>query len=114
MIRNWLIYILTVAALLVFTVMYGRQSGFLLFLLALILPILYAGITWFYSRNIDVVFESEPDLQDKKMSWKLQFQSITPFLEGRRGRLVYRIRPDRGNCARSRCAIFISKKRIQW
>ena len=37
MIRNWLIYILTVAALLVFTVMYGRQSGFLLFLLALVL-----------------------------------------------------------------------------
>ena len=110
MIRNWLIYILTVAALLVFTVMYGRQSGFLLFLLALILPILYAGITWFYSRNIDVVFESEPDLQDKKMSWKLQFQSITPFLEGRRGRLVYQIQTRQGKLCEEQVRNFYLKK----
>ena len=45
MIRSWILYILTVGAVFVFTILYGKQSGFLLCLLTVLLPLIYAALT---------------------------------------------------------------------
>ena len=43
MIRSWILYILTVGVVFVFTILYGKQSGFLLCLLTVLLPLIYAS-----------------------------------------------------------------------
>ena len=45
MIRSWILYILTVGVVFVFTILYGKQSGFLLCLLTVLLPLIYAALT---------------------------------------------------------------------
>ncbi len=66
MIRNWMIYLAVVVATGVFSIMYIKQSGFILFLIALIVPVLYSGIAMFVGREKVFGAFVRGDLQMKK------------------------------------------------
>lgn len=51
MIKNWLIYIITVAGLAIFAIMYIKQSGFIVFMMALLVPVIYSVIVYFIGKK---------------------------------------------------------------
>lgn len=51
MIKNWMIYIVTVVSLAVFAIMYIKQSGFIVFMMALLVPVMYSVIVYFAGKR---------------------------------------------------------------
>nr|MBP3599072.1 DUF58 domain-containing protein [Eubacterium sp.] len=51
MVRNWLIYMATLIALVIFSVMYIKESGVVVLFMVAIVPLLYSFVTWLAMRK---------------------------------------------------------------
>ncbi len=114
MIRSWILYVLTAGVVLVFTVLYGKQSGFLLYLLAVILPVIYAVFTDILSARIGIEVFSESTTCQKgdKMSWYLKFRDGSPLIQGNRICIQYKICTAQGKlCDRKKQLVFLENEK---
>lgn len=115
MIRNWLLYVLIGASLFGFMIMYGKQSGFLLLLLGVLWPLVYALITYQYSKKVTVEWDSEdrPFLEKKKpVTWGLQFSQMSSMMEGNRVRFRYVIRTGQGKiCEKKKICLPLQRQK---
>lgn len=59
-IRNWILYIMTVVSLAVFSILYIKQSGFMILVMAVVVPPLYSALVFVLMRKrVTVTFGQE-------------------------------------------------------
>lgn len=65
--RNWIVYLIAVISLAVFSVLYIKHSGFVVFMMALLVPVLYSLVCYFVDRrSVKVRFEQQVLSASKK------------------------------------------------
>lgn len=113
MIRNWILYVLATGVVLIFTILYGKQSGFLLYLLSVIFPVVYAFLTDIFGSRMKVEMVSDSTMCQKgdKKIWHLRFEGGRVLLQGNRICIRYTIRTAQGKiCTRKKQFVFWEKE----
>ena len=113
MIRSWILYVLATGVVLVFTILYGKQSGFLLYLLSVIFPVIYAVLTHVFGSRMKVEMVSDNTVCQKgdKKIWHLHFQGGRLLLQGNRACIWYKICTAQGKlCDRKKQVVFLEKE----
>lgn len=58
--KNWLIYVITIISLAVFSVLYLKHSGFVVLTMAVVVPLVYSIVSFVFARRkIQISFEKE-------------------------------------------------------
>ena len=116
MIRNWIIYTATIIAMLLFTVMYHRQSGFILLLLAVVLPVLYGLWTNFYGKNsihISIWEKAKALHKEETATFCIQIQCDRDILWGNKIRLCCWIKNGTGKiCKKKNIGLLLEKEKV--
>lgn len=113
MIRSWILYVLTTGVVLVFTILYGKQSGFLLYLLSVIFPVIYAFLTHIFGSRmkVEMVSENTACQKGEKKVWHLHFEGERLLLQGNRVCIWYKICTAQGKlCDRKKQVVFLEKE----
>ena len=110
MIRSWILYILTVGVVFVFTILYGKQSGFLLCLLTVLLPLIYAALTIILASRMGIRLRLDGARCQKENTrcWMLEFQDGSVLIQGNRLSICYKICTAQGKiCDRKKQIVFL-------
>lgn len=75
MIKNWVIYFVTVAGLIIFAIMYIKQSAFVILMMAAVVPLLYSVITYIQAKRNVIAYISTDMLMMEKGK-KTEFQVV--------------------------------------
>ncbi len=110
MIRSWILYILTVGVVFVFTILYGKQSGFLLCLLTVLLPLIYATLTVILGSRIafKMCLDGPHCQKGNTRCWLLDFPDGSLLIQGNRLSIRYKICTSQGKiCDRKKQIVFL-------
>ena len=84
-VKNWIIYIITIISLTVFCILYIKQSGFVVLMIAVFVPILFSAAVYIPGkRGIKLVFPQEVVAAEKykKIEIPIQIENHSPLNAG--------------------------------
>lgn len=114
MIRNWILYIIWTVGVIfdIYNINMENKAGFLLCLLIVLLPLIYAALTIILASRMGIRLRLDGAKCQKENArcWMLEFQDGSRLIQGNRLSIRYKICTAQGKiCDRKKQIVFLER-----